>query len=161
MNILKKLENSRKKTFRIPQKSRKKSHNWKNCPKPPNMKKILGASKTCLLIVGLSSDKFVPIGGYNVPRSLVRFIVVLGQLSFAAMQIIILIRNLKLGLYAILFPVHVILLFFMKVSIYVVLMIKTDRITELIDYMQDVIDKSRFRGFVCWTFLVAEWNFLI
>lgn len=101
--------------------------------------RILGMSRLCLLYIGLGSQSYVPIFGYNVPRALIRLFVILAQISFATLQFLVGREKCNEGLYAILFPMHLMVLFTMKALIYGVLIVKTNRITELIDYLQEVV----------------------
>lgn len=67
----------------------------------------------------------------------------LTQVSFIAMQSLIVIRDLRHGIFAALFPIHTFLLLVTKLSDYTVLMVKSDRIAELNGYMQVVVDTRK------------------
>lgn len=103
--------------------------------------RILSTCKLCVDYAGLGNEQTVTVGGFTISRSLIRFFFILGQLSFVAMETLVLINSWSTGLHAILFPLHLILLFSMKACVYIILVTKTETIAELITTMQNVIDK--------------------
>lgn len=106
--------------------------------------KVLGMSKLCILYVGLGKENFIPIYGYKVPRLLPRLFILLAKSSFATAQLLISIDRWNDGLHAVLFPLHAMVVFLIKTSIYAVLITKTDQIAEIIDYLQEVVDKRAY-----------------
>lgn len=103
--------------------------------------RILNICKLCLGYAGLGKEEAVTICGRSVPRSFIRFFIVSSQVFFVTMEVLVLRKNLTSGLNAILYPLHLMLLYAMKGCVYVVLVNKSGTIAELIDYMQDVIDE--------------------
>lgn len=106
--------------------------------------KILGTSQKCLRFVGLGRERDVQIGSKSISRTSVRCLIIGGQITFAVIFVIILLHALSRGLYAIVFPLHSIFIVLIKLLIYVVLILKTDQIAEIIDYLQDIVVKRKF-----------------
>lgn len=105
---------------------------------------ILSISQKCLRYVGLGHEQDIPIAGKRVPRTLVRCIIIGGQFLFAAMFAAVVKCEWKRGVFAIVFPLHMSVLVLMKLSIYVVLIAKTDAIADLIEYLQDIVGRRKF-----------------
>lgn len=102
---------------------------------------VLSFSRKCLQFAGLGTDRHIHAGGKRVPRMLVRCIILGAELSVAAMFAMLVNQNWKHGLQAILFPLHMQLLAIVKIAFYTTLMVKSARMAELIDYLNDVVDK--------------------
>lgn len=116
--------------------------------------KILGASRKYLLYMGLASERHLPIANFRVSRALVRCTIIGSQLALATIFAVNITREWERGLYAVVFPLHLFLLISSKLCIYTVLAVKTDRIAELIDYLQHVVDARKFvaAAVAVWTF---------
>lgn len=115
--------------------------------------KILSISQKCLRFVGLGRQRDIPVAGKRVSRTLARCIIIGGQLMLAIIFAFNLIGEWERGLYAIVFPLHSVLLVAIKLSIYVVLIAKAERMAGLIDHLQSVIE---WRMFCATTFLAWE-----
>lgn len=100
---------------------------------------ILGSAKKMLIYLGLGRDYHADIGGFKIPKPVIWLWLLFTQVYFAGMQVIVIIINHAGGLPAILFPAHCISLIIMKSTIYTVLVLKTQKMWELIDYLQDVV----------------------
>lgn len=104
---------------------------------------ILGTTKKCLLYLGLTSERHVPIGSARVPRTLIRCLIIGSQSVFVAISVIGVMQEWERGLYAIIYPLHLLLVVSSKLCIYTVFSIQTDRIAGLIGYLQDVVDERK------------------
>lgn len=105
--------------------------------------KILGLAQNCLRYVGLGSEQTILIAGKRVPRAAIRGSVVISQLFLAGAYLSMAIQNWSVGLYAILFPLHLFLMVITKMLIYVVLLAKANQIAESIDSFQSVVDMRK------------------
>lgn len=104
---------------------------------------ILSTSKKCLRYVGLGGERHFSIANVRVSRTTVRCLILGCQLSYGTIFVGMVIKDRHLGLQQILFPLHLIFLTTIKISIYSVLMVKSDRIAQLVGYLQKVVNKSR------------------
>lgn len=117
--------------------------------------KILGISDKCLQYAGLGIAPHFQVANERVSRAFVRCVVIGGQLAGVNMFAMIVKTNMALGLQAILFPLHVIVLSTIKISVFVVLMTKSTRMAELGDYLQRVVDKRKRILVFCVTFILC------
>lgn len=110
--------------------------------------KILNLARNCLRHVGLGAEQTILIAGKRVPRAAIRGGVVIGQLFLATAYLSMAIQNWSVGLYAVLFPLHLFLMVITKMLIYVVLLVKADQIAESIDSFQSVVEMRKFFAFI-------------
>lgn len=106
--------------------------------------KILSECKRFLSYGGLDTDQFIHINGKRIPRALPRTIIILALLLLGISAIINCIINYADGLQAILFPLDILLVVIMKLTSYVALLCQTEKIAELIEYLQMVIQQRMF-----------------
>lgn len=87
---------------------------------------------------------------HNVKKRIARFMarIVLSSILIllAYVQWNHIIENNAYGVQAILFPIHCLLIFVMKLATYIVFIAKTEKISELIEYLELVVNKRRFPG---------------
>lgn len=113
-----------------------------------------------LTYLGLGRDFHVDIGGFKVPKPVIWLWMLFTQVYFAGMQVIVIIINHAGGLPAILFPAHCISLIIMKSTIYTVLVLKTKKMWELMDYLQDVVNIRRLKHISCLVIIASPWIFV-
>lgn len=103
--------------------------------------KILDGCRAALSYLGLGADTLVRLGGFSVPRALIRATIISAQIVCIVLAAIVCAKHYNHGLQVILIQVHVMLLFLSRLSIYVALALKTDEITGMLDYLQMVVDE--------------------
>lgn len=105
--------------------------------------KILGITRMCLRYVGLGSEQTILFARLCVPRAALRASIIMSQIIPALAYMSIMMSDWAVGLYAILLPLHFFVMVVAKNLIYVVLLIRTDRIAESIAFLQDVVDMRK------------------
>lgn len=103
--------------------------------------KILNESRRVLAYTGLCSASVVPIGGLQVPRTFVR----IGYVSAVGLCLTLhghLCVENKDGFIAILLPIGAAITCASMFLVYISLMLKSDEITELLEYFQNFVDTS-------------------
>lgn len=106
--------------------------------------KILKACKRFLSYAGLGHEQYVTIGGKSVPRMLIRAIYTAMLLTLSTINLIRCFMAYPIGPQAMLYPVLCFTLDINKFAVYRVLLYNTDRIAELIDYLETVVERRRF-----------------
>lgn len=105
---------------------------------------ILQECKRFLPYGGLGTEQYVDIGRIRVPRTMVRTLLTSILLILSILYAIKCFIAYPLGLQAMLFPVHCLLINNTKLIIYRVFLWKTDQIAQLIDYLQAVVKERKF-----------------
>lgn len=100
---------------------------------------VLQGCKQVLAYTGLGTKQYVKFGGIWVPRTLIRAILSFMLLLACTSQLIISINNYDVGLQAMLFPLHCVLLTAIKCAVYLALVFKSDRIARLLSYFEMVV----------------------
>lgn len=106
--------------------------------------KILKVCKRFLSFAGLGADEYVNIGGKNVPRMLIRAIYTAMLLTLSTINMIRCFMAYPIGPQAMLYPVLCFTLDMDKFAVYRVLLYNTDRIAELINYLEAVVERRMF-----------------
>lgn len=101
-------------------------------------------SEKSLAFAGLGIAQFVQIAGKNVPRSLIRNIITFVLLLATTLEGIVCMKGYALNLVAFLGPFCIWLCFFSTTLIYISLVFKTNRISDLFKYLENVVDTSNF-----------------
>lgn len=97
------------------------------------------------------------IGGKRVPRIISRFIIISGLLLLTVIHSIKIYNRYPLGLQALLFPVHCLLLNNMKLAVYCILLWKIDQIAQLFDYLEMMV---KWREFLLYFFSLNSFSHL-
>lgn len=116
--------------------------------------KILSECKLSLSLAGLGNADFVDIRGKRIPRWMTRAYTLFGQFVLGGIALINSINKYSLGLHAVIYPFHGVVVVITKLAIYIVLMAKTERIAELIDYLEMVVNQRR-----CFTMEFKKYGF--
>lgn len=103
--------------------------------------KILRDCKRYMSYSGLDIRKTINIGGVQFSRTFIRTLIFSIQFLLDFIELINFINNYGHGLKAILFPLHCVILYTMKLAIYIVLLTKTNQIAELMDYLEMIVNK--------------------
>lgn len=106
--------------------------------------KILESCKRVLSIGGLGNDKYTYIGGKRIPRAFSPVFIITAQLIFGVSAVKICIDNYAIDLQAMLFGLHCVILYTMKIISYGVLVSKTEQIHDLVEYIQMVVNERAF-----------------
>lgn len=101
--------------------------------------RILKECKRFLSFAGLAVDKDVNVGGQKIPRIIPRAVLLLVLISLSISEIVIAVHCYSIDLQLFLYPMGCLLFFAVKLAIYTVLILKTNEIAELIDYLQMVV----------------------
>lgn len=88
---------------------------------------------------GIGIEQNVNVGGLYIPRTMIRTIVITGQLLLWLPQMYDCVNKYADGPGKILFPIHSVLAYSVKMSIYAVLLSNTNRIAQLFEYLQMVV----------------------
>lgn len=91
--------------------------------------------------LGLGANTRVSLGGFSVPRAFIRATIISAQIVCIVLAAIVCSKHYNDGLQVILFQVHVMLLFLSRLSIYVALVLETNEINGMLDYLQMVVDE--------------------
>lgn len=106
--------------------------------------KILSGCKMFLSFAGLGNSDCVYFGEKRIPRWIARAFTILGQFILGGIALTNSIGNYyKDGLPGVIYPFHSVVVVVTKLAIYIVLMAKTERIAELIDYLEMVVNQRR------------------
>lgn len=105
---------------------------------------ILGECQLFMSYAGLSINKFVNIGGKHLPTTIIQTLILSALISFVCIQLTNSVNNITIGLQAMLFPVHCLVLVSIKLVTFIVLMVKNGEIAELIEYLQIVVNQRMF-----------------
>lgn len=103
---------------------------------------ILMKSREILHFAGLSTDQHFHIFGIKIPRSFIRILLGFSLLLCSLSQYYICHRNYAVGLETILMPITCMATYSIAMAIYICLIIKTNKIAALYDYLQQIVDKS-------------------
>lgn len=106
--------------------------------------KILSECKRFLAYGGLGNDRSVNIGGTHIPRIFIRIFIYFLEILLDICHTINCINNIENGIQAVLYPLHCLVLNVIKLATFGVLIRKTGRIAELIDYLHMVVNQRRF-----------------
>lgn len=106
--------------------------------------KILRECKSILILLGISSEKYIPIKNLHIPRIFSRFFIVLALVICVLFGILCVKQKIQYGTAAILMPVAVSATFFFQIVIYISLVMKIREIAQLIDYLEHVFNKRNF-----------------
>lgn len=104
--------------------------------------KILNEAEQVLIGSGLGTANFVKIAGIKVPRVLVRLVIFSLPILCCVLEGVVCVKFIKYSVAACLWPFSVILTFSSIALIYGSLVIKSNEITELFAYLENVINKS-------------------
>lgn len=105
--------------------------------------KILQECKQFLSCAGLGTEQYVHIGGKRIPRMMIRATLTFVLLSGAILQYINTINSFADGIQAMLFPIHFLIHNSMKWAVYCVFLWKTNKIAELIDRVETVVNRRK------------------
>lgn len=103
---------------------------------------IFKENETSFIYWGLGTDQFVQIAGRNVPRSLIRFYIVLFSSLICVWEAVLGLMFLRSSLVDCLSSFVCLLGFFPVITIYLSLIMQTNEINELFSYLEDVINTS-------------------
>lgn len=103
--------------------------------------KILRACRLVLAQTGLSNEKFACFTSRNVSPKYIRFISLSIQLSHMLMQMYHCIRDYSNGITAILLPFHLVIAATVQLFVYFSLILQSDQIAELLNFIQRVVDE--------------------
>lgn len=104
--------------------------------------KIFKKSEIVLTYAGFGSSKFVQIIGIKVHRSLLRFIIAVSLLSAIFLELVCCINGYAKGYLTILWPLCILFTILSTIIIYIGLLCKRDKILEMFDSLEDVLNKS-------------------
>lgn len=104
----------------------------------------LQASRQLLEYVGLTNDAYVVITQWKIPRELIRFYFICILIMDSILQFLACEKMYASNIHASLLSLHVALSTLSGVAIYVNLVIKTNEILELFDYLKAIFDKRNF-----------------
>lgn len=106
--------------------------------------KILRECVRFIAFGGLGSEKYVEIGSNRIPRLIPRAIILFSLVVVIILEIINSINRYDQGIQEILLPVHILVHNVVKLAVYLVLLGKIEQISELIDYIDMVVQKRLF-----------------
>lgn len=104
---------------------------------------ILTESKRILAYAGLGIDAYVQIGNKTIPRALIRYFIIFILVLAISLHMILCLNNYTKGLIVISVPIGASLTCLSIILIYIDLVLTTEHILQLFNYLQDVINKSR------------------
>lgn len=105
---------------------------------------ILVDTSRILAYSGLGIEQTVNIGGIHIPRAFIRVSIMSSPILFGIAEFCICVKSYAIGIQAILYPFHSLMINIMKLAAYSVLIGKTNKIAELIEYLQMVVDRREF-----------------
>lgn len=105
---------------------------------------ILQSCKSSLAYIGLTNDQSVHIFGLNLSRWFIRSFIIFGHLLVICLEFTICFGTRSSDYTSMLFSLHVGVSFISVLLIYINLMVKTDEIVKLMEYLWEVIDMSEF-----------------
>lgn len=106
--------------------------------------------KTSFIFCGLGTEQFAQIAGRNVPRSFIRFYIILFSTLVCAWEAVLGFKYLSFSVVDSLSSFVCLLGFFPVITIYISLIVKTKEINNLFSYLEEVINTSngvQFDGF--------------
>lgn len=107
---------------------------------------ILAESKRILAHSGLNNANVVRIASVNVPQLLVHVVILTALVSCVVLECIIYVDISKHGIDAILLPLVVSSTFMALILAYISLIWKSEQIMRLMDYLQHVVDESKWNS---------------
>lgn len=111
--------------------------------------KLFKESEKSLALAGLGNAQFVQIAGKNLPRSLIRYAISFVLLLATTLEGIVCMQGYALSLVAFLGPFCIWLCFLSTALIYISLVFKTSKISDLFKYLESVVDTSNIAYLPC------------
>lgn len=105
---------------------------------------VLGQCKRFLSYGGLSNQPSIHFGCASVPISISRSVVIGSQLLLMLAAALSTVHKYAVSLKAIIFPVYTFLIVAIKLATYIDALSKIDKIDEIFDYLQAVVNKREF-----------------
>lgn len=112
---------------------------------------ILSECKTILTYAGLTETKHIEIAGRMINRTLIRMTMICLLFTALVIEFIVCLKGRHKSVDNVLLPLHLGLSCLASLFIYVRLMMKADKIHELIEYLEDVVNKRNFWWIFDWT----------
>lgn len=103
---------------------------------------ILQESRRIISYAGLGNAKLVQIGGWYIPRSIIRIIISMALIACIILECFICIHMCEHGIAMILLPFGVLVTQLSLTLIYSTFVWKTNEIDSLMDYLEFLINKS-------------------
>lgn len=111
---------------------------------------ITNEMKKRLTYLGLGTDQLVRIGGKNIPRSFIRLFIIFSSLLFCILESILCIKFSSDNLVKCLMALNILASMLPVAPIYITLVLKTDEINDLLNYLEIIISTSNRKLFFKW-----------
>lgn len=103
---------------------------------------IFKENETTFIHAGLGIEQFAQIAGRNIPRSLIRFSILLFSTIISVWEIVLGLKFVRSSVVDCLSSLVCLLGFLPVVTIYISLIMKTSEINELFSYLENVVNTS-------------------
>lgn len=106
---------------------------------------VLTQTKRFFAYLGLGNENGVVVRNTHISKGTIRVFLMFIQVCFAFPEILNCVNNYAIGLHAIMISIHRLIHYVVHLTTYVIWVTKMGKFAELVDYLQQVIDKRMYR----------------